>query len=135
MGRSVRREFAYQTVYRYLETLISHACEGGSPRLPSLRDLARRLRVSLATVQYAYSLLEREGRVHSVPKSGYFAQVPVNEPASAPRSSTGQCAPFILPPFSAASGATVCADADRQRAAAQCAGRPPYPFFQAVLAS
>ncbi|WP_288374949.1 PLP-dependent aminotransferase family protein [uncultured Pseudomonas sp.] len=100
MGRSVRREFAYQTVYRYLETLISHAREGGDPRLPSLRDLARRMRVSLATVQYAYSLLEREGRVHSVPKSGYFAQVPVNEPASAPRASTGQCAPFILPPFS-----------------------------------
>lgn len=101
MGRSVRREFAYQTVYRYLETLISHACEGGDPRLPSLRDLARRLRVSLATVQYAYSLLEREGRVHSVPKSGYFALVPADGGVSAPRAiaRSGQCAPFILPPL------------------------------------
>lgn len=71
------REFAYQAVYRYLVALIDEAELGGQPRLPSLRALSRRLRVSLATVQAAYSLLEREGRVQSVPKSGYFAQVGV----------------------------------------------------------
>jgi len=69
------REFAYQAVYRYLVALIDEAERGGQPRLPSLRALSRRLRVSLATVQAAYSLLEHEGRVRSVPKSGYFAQV------------------------------------------------------------
>jgi DNA-binding transcriptional MocR family regulator len=69
------REFAYQVVYRYLVALIDEAERGGQPRLPSLRALSRRLRVSLATVQAAYSLLEHEGRVRSVPKSGYFAQV------------------------------------------------------------
>ncbi|MEN5301202.1 aminotransferase class I/II-fold pyridoxal phosphate-dependent enzyme [Pseudomonas sp. TWI628] len=69
------REFAYQVVYRYLVALIEEAERGGQPRLPSLRALSRRLRVSLATVQAAYSLLEHEGRVQSVPKSGYFAQV------------------------------------------------------------
>lgn len=69
------REFAYQAVYRYLVALIDEAEQGGQPRLPSLRALSRRLRVSLATVQAAYSLLEHEGRVQSVPKSGYFAQV------------------------------------------------------------
>ncbi|NIF27539.1 aminotransferase class I/II-fold pyridoxal phosphate-dependent enzyme [Pantoea sp. Tr-811] len=70
----MQREFAYQVVYRYLEGLIEDVGQGGPPRLPSLRVLARRLRVSLATVQAAYSLLEHEGRVLSVPKSGYFAQ-------------------------------------------------------------
>lgn len=69
------REFAYQVVYRYLVALIDEAERGGQPRLPSLRALSRRLGVSLATVQAAYSLLEHEGRVHSVPKSGYFAQI------------------------------------------------------------
>ncbi|MDO7902206.1 aminotransferase class I/II-fold pyridoxal phosphate-dependent enzyme [Pseudomonas sp. K1(2024)] len=74
MGRSVRGEFAYQAVYRYLLTQITQMRGAEDERLPSLRDLARRLRVSLATVQCAYSLLEAEGRVHTVPKSGYYAR-------------------------------------------------------------
>lgn len=90
MGRSVHGEFAYQTVYRYLETLIAQAEQGGDARLPSLRDLARRLRVSLATVQSAYSLLEHEGRVSSMPRSGYFARLPSQAPvAQAPVSTLG----------------------------------------------
>ncbi|BBH46451.1 aminotransferase class I/II-fold pyridoxal phosphate-dependent enzyme [Pseudomonas sp. KU43P] len=71
------REFAYHKVYRYLQALIDQAERGGELRLPSLRALARRLRVSLATVQAAYGLLENEGRVRSVAKSGYFAQLSV----------------------------------------------------------
>ncbi|MBA1203300.1 PLP-dependent aminotransferase family protein [Pseudomonas capeferrum] len=72
MPRGVRREFAYQGVYRYLETLIVQAALDPVGRLPSLRDLAQRLNVSISTVQYAYTRLEHEGRVRSVPKSGYF---------------------------------------------------------------
>ncbi|MFJ3076008.1 aminotransferase class I/II-fold pyridoxal phosphate-dependent enzyme [Pseudomonas sp. NPDC087029] len=72
------REFAYHKVYRYLQALVDQAQRGGEQRLPSLRTLARRLRVSLATVQAAYGLLENEGRVRSVAKSGYFAQLVVN---------------------------------------------------------
>ncbi|MEX5585860.1 aminotransferase-like domain-containing protein [Pseudomonas urmiensis] len=81
MSRSARGEFAYQTVYRYLERLIGEADRNGEGRLPSLRDLARRLRVSLATVQSAYSLLEHEGRVRSVPKSGYFVRACLTDEA------------------------------------------------------
>jgi DNA-binding transcriptional MocR family regulator len=83
MSRSARGEFAYQTVYRYLERLIGEADRNGEGRLPSLRDLARRLRVSLATVQSAYSLLEHEGRVRSVPKSGYFVRACLKDEAQA----------------------------------------------------
>ncbi|MBV4517770.1 GntR family transcriptional regulator [Pseudomonas kurunegalensis] len=75
MGRVAPGEFAYRQVYRYLEALIDQAASGGPCRLPSLRTLSRRLRVSLATVQSAYSLLEEEGRVRCLPRSGYYVQL------------------------------------------------------------
>ncbi|KAB0494259.1 aminotransferase-like domain-containing protein [Pseudomonas vancouverensis] len=65
--------FAYQAVYRYLTCLISESVGDAGMRLPSLRSLADRLKVSISTIQYAYSLLEKEGRVYSVAKSGYYA--------------------------------------------------------------
>jgi DNA-binding transcriptional MocR family regulator len=66
--------FAYQAVYRYLNLLIDESDCDRTVRLPSLRHLADRLNVSISTIQYAYSLLEKEGRVFSVAKSGYYAQ-------------------------------------------------------------
>lgn len=66
-------DFAYQAVYRYLTTLINELSANARVRLPSLRQLAERLNVSISTIQYAYSLLEKEGRVYSVAKSGYYA--------------------------------------------------------------
>jgi DNA-binding transcriptional MocR family regulator len=68
-----KTDFAYQLVYRYLLRLTNEMPAGPAVRLPSLRLVARRLRVSISTVQNAYSLLEKEGRICSVPKSGYFA--------------------------------------------------------------
>lgn len=69
-------DFAYQAVYRYLTSLINESAGAGAMRLPSLRQLADRLKVSISTIQYAYSLLEKEGRVYSVAKSGYYATAP-----------------------------------------------------------
>ncbi|NUT74805.1 PLP-dependent aminotransferase family protein [Pseudomonas sp. C1C7] len=66
-------DFAYQAVYRYLTSLIGENASEMHVRLPSLRQLAERLNVSISTIQYAYSLLEKEGRVYSVAKSGYYA--------------------------------------------------------------
>ncbi|MEJ1226158.1 PLP-dependent aminotransferase family protein [Pseudomonas sp. CCNWLW56] len=66
-------DFAYQAVYRYLTTLINELGADARVRLPSLRQLADRLSVSISTIQYAYSLLEKEGRVYSIAKSGYYA--------------------------------------------------------------
>ncbi len=74
MSESQASDFAYQAVYRYLTQLISEPSNQGPVRLPSLRQLAERLNVSISTIQYAYALLEKEGRVYSVAKSGYFAQ-------------------------------------------------------------
>jgi len=66
-------DFAYQAVYRYMISLINEVSTDARVKLPSLRQLAGRLKVSISTVQYAYSLLEKEGRVYSVAKSGYYA--------------------------------------------------------------
>lgn len=68
-----KTDFAYQMVYRYLSRLTNELPGGPAVKLPSLRLLARRLRVSISTVQNAYSLLEKEGRICSIPKSGYYA--------------------------------------------------------------
>ncbi|MHC8317803.1 aminotransferase-like domain-containing protein [Pseudomonas sp. LB3P31] len=66
--------FAYQAVYRYLVELIDSSRTQGELKLPSLRQLALRLNVSVSTTKYAYALLEDEGRVYSRPKLGYFCQ-------------------------------------------------------------
>ncbi|TFY87420.1 PLP-dependent aminotransferase family protein [Pseudomonas kairouanensis] len=66
-------DFAYQAVYRYMISLINEVSTDARVKLPSLRQLAARLNVSISTIQYAYSLLEKEGRVYSVAKSGYYA--------------------------------------------------------------
>ncbi len=66
-------DFAYQAVYRYMISLINEVGTDARVKLPSLRQLAGRLNVSISTIQYAYSLLEKEGRVYSVAKSGYYA--------------------------------------------------------------
>jgi DNA-binding transcriptional MocR family regulator len=76
-------DFAYQAVYRYLTSLIREHANDSRVRLPSLRQLAQRLSVSISTIQYAYSLLEKEGRVYSVAKSGYYA-LPVPSITSPP---------------------------------------------------
>ena len=66
-------DFAYQAVYRYMISLINEISLQTPVKLPSLRQLSARLNVSISTIQYAYSLLEKEGRIYSVAKSGYFA--------------------------------------------------------------
>ncbi|AZF05419.1 PLP-dependent aminotransferase family protein [Pseudomonas sp. R5-89-07] len=66
-------DFAYQAVYRYMINLINEVSREKPVKLPSLRQLSTRLKVSISTIQYAYSILEKEGRIYSVAKSGYFA--------------------------------------------------------------
>jgi len=67
-----KADFVYQRVYRYLLRLTDELQGESSAKLPSLRQMARRLRVSISTIQSAYTLLEKEGRIRSIPKSGYF---------------------------------------------------------------
>jgi DNA-binding transcriptional MocR family regulator len=78
--------FAYQAVYRYLVELIEVGPVQSEQKLPSLRQLAQRLGVSVSTTKYAYSLLEDEGRIYARPKLGYFTRL-IPAPLSTERSS------------------------------------------------
>ncbi|MCB2253158.1 PLP-dependent aminotransferase family protein [Pseudomonas chlororaphis] len=78
---SREKPFAYQAVYRYLVEWLDGAC-AVEQRLPSLRALALRLKVSVSTTKYAYGLLEDEGRIYARPKQGYFSR-PVPAPGLA----------------------------------------------------
>ncbi|TLG93088.1 GntR family transcriptional regulator, partial [Pseudomonas edaphica] len=77
-------DFAYQAVYRYMISLINEVSTDTRVKLPSLRQLSQRLNVSISTIQYAYSLLEKEGRVYSVAKSGYYAWPLAGGPVACP---------------------------------------------------
>ncbi len=74
MNPSKDSTFAYQAVYRYLVELIEANNPEGEQKLPSLRQLAQRLNVSVSTTKYAYSLLEDEGRIYARPKLGYYTR-------------------------------------------------------------
>jgi DNA-binding transcriptional MocR family regulator len=75
MDKTNATPFAYQAVYRYLIELIETAPAQGGQKLPSLRQLAQRLGVSVSTTKYAYALLEDEGRICAKPKQGYFTRL------------------------------------------------------------
>lgn len=79
--------FAYQAVYRYLIELIEACPTDGERKLPSLRQLALRLGVSVSTTKYAYALLEEQGRIQARPKLGFFiapGSAAVINPSSSP---------------------------------------------------
>ncbi|MRI35262.1 GntR family transcriptional regulator [Endozoicomonas sp. OPT23] len=84
MGRSKLYEAA-------AEKLLKEIQEGRflpGERLPSVRELSKRLQRSIATVQKMFELLERRGWVEARPRSGYFvkAQLPdQDEPPRLPR--------------------------------------------------
>lgn len=64
--------------YQQVVNLISEQMDQGSlrpgDRLPSLRHLSGKLKVSVPTVRQAYLELERLGYISARPKSGYFIQ-------------------------------------------------------------
>lgn len=66
--------------YREVESRIRSMMDAGNLRpgdkLPSLRTLARQLRVSISTVSQAYMELERKGLAEARPRSGYYVRMP-----------------------------------------------------------
>lgn len=60
-----------QIVSQIKNAIISGEMEAGAP-LPSLRYLARELRVSLISTKRAYEELEKDGFIESVPGKGSF---------------------------------------------------------------
>jgi len=63
-------------LYRQIITMIREMQDASvlrpGDRLPSLRSLSQKLRVSIPTVRQAYAELERQEVIEARPKSGYF---------------------------------------------------------------
>lgn len=62
----------YDQIYSQIKNLIiSGELQENSP-LPSIRNLAKDLRISVITTKRAYDELEREGFIYTVPSKGCF---------------------------------------------------------------
>ncbi|MBT00384.1 MAG: PLP-dependent aminotransferase family protein [Oceanospirillaceae bacterium] len=64
----------YEQISEELRNRIERGFYSPGSRLPSIRSLSRDYKVSIATAQEAYHVLEEQGLVHAKPKSGYFVQ-------------------------------------------------------------
>ena len=60
----------YDQITRQVKTLILTGVLGEGEALPSMRALARDLRISVITTKRAYEELEREGFITTVPGKG-----------------------------------------------------------------
>lgn len=78
------------------DNLVNHI-KGGvykvGDRLPSVRTLAKREQVSIATVNSAYAVLEERGWVEARPKSGYFVRRAQPVQIGKPRTGEVQASP------------------------------------------
>lgn len=64
----------YEQLYNHIRSEIESGRIGPGDRLPSKRALSAHLKISVVTVETAYSLLAAEGYIYSVPGSGYYAE-------------------------------------------------------------
>ncbi len=78
-------EFKYEEIARQIsQTLDAGEILPGS-RLPSLRIMSGRFNCSVSVVMQAYAVLEAQGRIFAVEKSGYFAAEGQTAPLPSPQ--------------------------------------------------
>ncbi len=66
--------YKYEAVIRNIGVAIESGALLPGDRLPSLRAMSRKSRVSISTVMKAYLDLESEGRIEARPQSGYYVR-------------------------------------------------------------
>lgn len=71
--------FLYQQVIDMIREMQRSGSLRAGDKLPSLRSLSRKLKVSIPTVRQAYAELELQGVIAARPKSGYFMNVQVSD--------------------------------------------------------
>ncbi len=79
---SAGKRLLYEEVAARIGGLIEQGTYRPGDRIPSIRDLSRRLNVSVNTVMEAYANLENHGIVEARPQSGYYVRSPLPEPSS-----------------------------------------------------
>lgn len=67
----------YQQIYQQMKAMILSGQLSEHASLPSMRLLAKELRISLITTKRAYDDLERDGFIVSIPGKGSFV-APIN---------------------------------------------------------
>ena len=67
-------KFLYLQICDYIKQEIRSNHLKFGEKLPSKRNLAKNLGVSVLTVETAYSQLMAEGFIKSIPKSGFFVE-------------------------------------------------------------
>lgn len=72
----VGKQSVYQTLVNQIKKEISMGVRQENERLPSCRDLATQLGVNPNTVQRAYSILEEDGYIFTIPKKGVYVGKP-----------------------------------------------------------
>jgi DNA-binding transcriptional MocR family regulator len=85
--------FLYEQVEGLVKGMIDEGVLKTGERVPSIRAMSRKARVSMATVMQAYLALENKGYVESRPKSGFYVRPRRGPEASVPRKSN----PRMLP--------------------------------------
>lgn len=83
----------YDQVARVVRGMIDEGSLEAGQRVPSLRNMSKRLKVSISTVMQAYAHLEDEGLIESRPQSGYFVTGRASLDIPAPRRSRSQRSP------------------------------------------
>ena len=76
--------FIYEDISREITEQLDRGLIPGGEKLPSLRMMSQRFGCSLSVVMQAYAILEAQGRIYSVEKSGFFASAPSRSPLPAP---------------------------------------------------
>lgn len=100
LSRGAGQALAEQLAARYAERIAQRLLAPGT-RLPSVRDCARRHRVSASTVVSAYDRLQAQGLIQARPQRGFFVREPLQRagpsahaaPASTPRTHSASAAP------------------------------------------
>lgn len=72
LDRKSLKKPLYEQIYLYICSEIKSGRLKADEKLPSKRSLAAHLKISLNTVETAYSMLLQEGYIYSSPRSGYF---------------------------------------------------------------
>lgn len=69
-----RKLSVYESIIESIKRDISLGIIAEGERLPSCRDMAMKLGINPNTVQRAYSELEAQGIIYTIPKKGVYAE-------------------------------------------------------------
>jgi DNA-binding transcriptional MocR family regulator len=94
LSRDAGQTLAEQLAQRFCDRIVQRLLAPGA-RLPSVRDCARRHRVSASTVVGAYDLLQARGLVEARPQRGFFVRAA--KPARPASAASSPAAPLALP--------------------------------------